>query len=60
MAAINYAAVDGSMETTIRSDTPRARAHTHMYITLYLDVCIYRTLFTYNRNRPRACIMYVI
>lgn len=33
MAAINYAAVDGSMETAIRLDTPRARAHTqHTYV----------------------------
>jgi hypothetical protein len=41
MSAINYVAVDGSMETTIRSDTPRAHPHIYIYI---LHMCVYTSI----------------
>lgn len=41
MAAINYVAVDGSMETTIRSDTPRVYTYVYTHI-LYIYTSVNR------------------
>jgi len=60
MAAINYVAVDGSMETTIRSDTPLAHIHIYIYIIyiLYTYTNIYIGTYLIETDETRMYIIY--